>query len=120
MNDDLTSRIVGALLGGTGILAAAFGAHGLERLTDARGLRLWGIAVFIQLVTAPVLLWLSSELAAGRGGRGAAVLLTVGCTLFSGTLYAMSLGAPKILGAVTPLGGLCLAAGWFWLVFAAR
>ena len=45
--------------------------------------------------------------------------LLVGSLLFSGTLYAMALGAPRWLGAVTPLGGLALMAGWLLLARAA-
>lgn len=97
------------MLGSLGIAAAAFGAHGLEKVTDGAGVRLWAIAAAIQLVTAPVLLVLSNR----RDIRPlAAPLLILGVLIFSGTLYAMALGAPRVLGAVTPLGGLCLIAGW--------
>jgi uncharacterized membrane protein YgdD (TMEM256/DUF423 family) len=40
------------------------------------------------------------------------VAFTAGIGVFSGTLYAMALGGPRMLGAITPLGGLCLIAGW--------
>jgi len=40
--------------------------------------------------------------------------------LFSGSLYAMALGAPRWLGAVTPIGGLCFLVGWVILAWAAR
>jgi len=46
--------------------------------------------------------------------RGAAALLLVGAAIFALTLYAMALGAPKWLGAVTPIGGLLMIAGWLW------
>lgn len=49
--------------------------------------------------------------------RAAGWLLLAGVALFSGTLYAMALGAPKGLGAVTPLGGIAFLLGW--LAFAA-
>ena len=35
-----------------------------------------------------------------------------GTVLFSGSLYGLALGGPRILGPVTPLGGLCMMAGW--------
>ena len=44
--------------------------------------------------------------------RWAAVLLLVGVVLFSGSLYALTFGAPRPLGIVTPFGGLALIAGW--------
>jgi uncharacterized membrane protein YgdD (TMEM256/DUF423 family) len=98
-----------AMLGSLGIAAAAFGAHGLEKVTDEPGVRLWAIAASIQLVTAPVLLALSNR----RDIRPlASQLLLLGVLIFSGTLYALALGSPRVLGAITPLGGLCLIAGW--------
>ena len=45
-------------------------------------------------------------------------LLVVGILIFCGTLYAMAFGAPRILGAITPIGGLGLLGGW--LVLAVR
>jgi uncharacterized membrane protein YgdD (TMEM256/DUF423 family) len=110
-------RILAALIGALGILAAAFGAHGLERITDARGVRLWSIAAALELVTAPALLWCSSELREGSLSFWSPLLLGVGLVVFSGTLHAMALGAPKGLGAITPLGGLALAVGWITLGF---
>ena len=53
----------------------------------------------------------------GRG-RGPAAMLLLGAALFAGTLYAMALGGPKWLGAVTPLGGLAMILGWMWLAVA--
>ncbi|HSC89783.1 MAG TPA: DUF423 domain-containing protein [Polyangiaceae bacterium] len=116
---DLWIRLLAVLTGASGIALAAFGSHGLERHTDEKGLRWWAIGVAIQLVTAPVILWCS------RAAREAAVLplapilLALGVVLFSGSLYAMSLGAPRWFGAITPLGGLCLIAGWIALAFRA-
>ncbi len=102
---------IAAVFGASGVLLAAFGAHGLERHTDAAGLRWWAIGVAMQLVTAPVLLALTS-LPETRTRDFAGRALSVGILLFSGTLYAMTLGAPRCLGAITPLGGLSLCAGW--------
>jgi uncharacterized membrane protein YgdD (TMEM256/DUF423 family) len=44
--------------------------------------------------------------------RGAAVLLLMGAAIFSATLYAMAVGAPHWLGAITPIGGTLMIAGW--------
>ena len=44
--------------------------------------------------------------------RAAGWLLVAGIVLFSGSLYALALGAPKGLGAVTPLGGVAFILGW--------
>lgn len=50
---------------------------------------------------------------AGAKSMGlAAALFLVGTLLFSGSLYAMALGGPRVLGAITPLGGLAFMVGW--------
>ncbi len=112
-------KALAAATGASGVLLAAFGAHGLERITDAKGLRWWAIGVALQLVTAPVLLT-SSALPRSRARDAAGALLAVGLVLFSGSLYAMTLGAPRFWGAITPLGGLSLCAGWVLTAFAKR
>jgi uncharacterized membrane protein YgdD (TMEM256/DUF423 family) len=51
--------------------------------------------------------------------RAAGALLLAGIVLFSGSLYALALGAPKWLSALAPLGGAALVFGWLALAFAA-
>jgi uncharacterized membrane protein YgdD (TMEM256/DUF423 family) len=105
----------GAALGIVGIAAAAFGAHGLEKIASPEQVRWWAIAAAIQLVTLPVVLICAARTDRFRPIGGA--LLIGGISLFSGSLYAMALGAPRFLGAVTPLGGLLLMTGWATLAF---
>ncbi|WP_267897102.1 DUF423 domain-containing protein [Henriciella barbarensis] len=45
--------------------------------------------------------------------------MIIGAVIFSGTLYAMALGAPRWFGAITPIGGLGLLAGWALFAVAA-
>jgi len=103
--------LIAGVLGATAIALGAFGAHGLkERLAaipEAAGW--WQTATFYLLTHA---------LAVGalRGGA-AGWLWTIGAAIFSGTLYALALGAPRWLGAVTPLGGSLLIAGWVVLAW---
>ena len=67
-----------------------------------------------------VLVGLSAALIAdGPWLRAAGWLLLAGVALFSGTLYAMALGAPRWLGAVTPLGGAAFLLGWLAFAVAA-
>lgn len=105
-----------AAFGATGVFCAAFGAHGLERHAVEGGLRWWAIAVILQLTTTPALLALAFA-PRGRARALSTVGLSAGIVLFSGTLYAMALGAPRWLGAVTPLGGVLLATGWIVVAF---
>jgi uncharacterized membrane protein YgdD (TMEM256/DUF423 family) len=99
-----------ALLGALGVAGGAFAAHALQG--DPRAAALMGTAASYQLVHV-----LAALLALGRGrpGRAAALLLLVGCALFSGSLAAMALGAPRWLGAVAPVGGTAFILGWLAL-----
>jgi len=108
---------VGAVLGLLGVAAGAFGAHALRGAVSERDLEIWQTGAHYQQVHAVVLA------ALGLCARGstralalASTLFTVGVVVFSGTLYAMVLGGPRLLGAVTPLGGLSLMGGWAALV----
>jgi uncharacterized membrane protein YgdD (TMEM256/DUF423 family) len=112
---------IGAILGGLGVAAGAFGAHGLRTLVSAEDLVIFETGVRYHLIHALAIL--AAAWAAGRfPGRAAAVagwLFVAGIVVFSGTLYAMTLGAPRWLGAVTPLGGVSLIAGWACLAVSA-
>lgn len=104
----------GALLMALATLIGALATHVLRsRLTPA-SFAVLQTAVLYQFVNALGLLILGTL--AGqtslRGLRVATDLLLVGVLLFSGSLYALTLGAPSILGLLTPMGGLCLIAGW--------
>lgn len=108
---------VAAVLGLLGVMAGAFGAHGLRDMVSARDLATWGTAARYQqihavLLAAIALFGARSGVAPSKAIRAATVLLPIGIVIFSGTLYTIVLGGPRILGAVTPAGGLCLMAGW--------
>lgn len=112
--------VAGAALGALAVAAGAFGAHALAaRLTPER-LAIWDTAARYHLVHAVVLVllgalaprWPSPFLSMAGWAFLAGVLI------FGGTLYALALGAPRWLGAVTPLGGLSLIAGWILLAVA--
>jgi uncharacterized membrane protein YgdD (TMEM256/DUF423 family) len=119
-NDSLPGRVlaVGAVLGLLGVAAGAFGAHALRGAVPERDLEIWQTAAHYQQLHAAVLVGVA---ALGRGGltkalRVAAIAFVVGILIFAGTLDAIVLGGPRMLGAVTPIGGLCLMAGWAALV----
>jgi len=110
--------LAAALLGAAGVALGAFGAHGLRARLDARGLEVWETAVRYHLVHAVALLALALSPYAAQL-RTAGWLFAAGIALFSGSLYALALGGPRLLGPVTPLGGLALVAGWLWIARAA-
>jgi uncharacterized membrane protein YgdD (TMEM256/DUF423 family) len=112
--DTLFLRISG-LAGALGVGLGAFGAHGLRGLLERNGTAAtWETAVLYHLVHAAVLLALALS---GRGLRGPFHCILAGIVIFSGSLYILSVTNMRWLGAITPIGGLSMLAGWFWLVF---
>ena len=111
---------LGAAWAGLAVALGAFGAHGLEgRTDDPKALEWWQTAADYHFGHGLALLLF------GLAVHGGAIrsswvgrLFLVGSVIFSGTLYAMALGAPRWFGAITPIGGTALIAGW--VVFAVR
>jgi uncharacterized membrane protein YgdD (TMEM256/DUF423 family) len=106
--------IVAALLGLSGVAAGAFGAHGLRDSVTPRDLENWKTAATYQQVHALLLLIVVAlrSQADAPALRVAGLAGVAGVLVFSGTLYAMVLGAPRWLGAITPVGGLALMLAW--------
>lgn len=107
-----------ALLGGSGVMAGAFGAHALKASVSPQRLTVWQTAVDYQLWHACALLALSlaglalPTLASQPLWQWANRLFVAGTLVFSGSLYALVLSDVGLLGAITPLGGSLLIAGW--------
>ncbi len=114
----MAGRSWGALLCAVAVAAGAFGAHGLESLLDARGLELWETAARYLMYAGLGLMVVevSGRRDAVSGGRLGYRLLLVGALVFSATLFALALGGPRWLGAVTPLGGASMIAGFLLFV----
>ena len=103
--------IAAALSGALAVAAGAFGAHGASGVA-ADWLRTGAQYQMIHAVAALAVLRLEA--------KGPAWLFLAGGAIFAISLYLMALGAPRILGAVTPIGGVLLIAGWLWLAWSAR
>jgi uncharacterized membrane protein YgdD (TMEM256/DUF423 family) len=104
---------ISAVVGFLGVALGAFGAHALKaHLASLNMGDVWEKAVFYHLVHAVVLLYL-----AGRPTfpRLPWCFFLVGIILFSGSLYLLAYTGIRWLGAITPLGGLSLLAGWLTL-----
>jgi uncharacterized membrane protein YgdD (TMEM256/DUF423 family) len=112
---------VGGFFAALAVAAGAFGAHGLADRLEPAALATWETAArylmyaALGLVAVGVLerLWAQRLLYAGGWS------LMAGALVFSGTLFAVALGGPALLGAVTPLGGLLMIAGFLSLTWAA-
>jgi uncharacterized membrane protein YgdD (TMEM256/DUF423 family) len=104
-----------AFAGALGVLLGAFGAHGLRESIEPRLMETFQTAVQYQLIHSLALLLVS--LTMGWLGQSlsfeiSAYAFMAGIILFSGSLYGLVLTEMRWLGPVTPLGGLCLIAGW--------
>lgn len=102
--------MLAALSGAMAIAAGAFGAHWAGK-DVADLLKTGGQYQLVHAVAALV--------AVRMEARGPAWLFVIGGALFAGSLYALALGAPRMVGAVTPVGGVAMIAGWLWLAWAA-
>ena len=109
-----------ALAALSGLLSVGAGAFGAHVITDLKAQDWLKTGAHYQLVHAVAALVALSLTRAGlERMQTVASLFLGGGLIFAGTLYAMALGAPRILGAVTPLGGLGLMAGWSLLAWQA-
>lgn len=109
--------VIAALSGALAVVAGAFGAHGLRGRVAAESLQAWTTASQYHLLHSVVLLALALYAAqSGRTVQWPATLFALGILLFSGSIYALVLTRASWLGPVTPLGGLCLIAGWLALL----
>jgi uncharacterized membrane protein YgdD (TMEM256/DUF423 family) len=102
-----------ALIGFAGVVLGAFGAHGLKSvLTQHNTAAIWETAVLYHLTHAIVLLVVARDEAIHRW---AWFFFVAGITIFSGSLYVLALSNVRWLGAITPIGGICLLLGWIVL-----
>jgi uncharacterized membrane protein YgdD (TMEM256/DUF423 family) len=112
----------GAALMAIAVALGAFGAHALKARVAPEALALWQTAVEYHVWHALGLLatgLIMLQLPDARALRLVAWLFASGILLFSGSLYGLALGAPRVLGVVTPFGGVAFIAGWAVLSIAA-
>ena len=106
-----------------GVLAGAFGAHGLKGVISEESQRVYQTAVFYHLIHGLALLavgWLATVKPEERLVAMTGWWFVSGIILFSGSLYLLSLTGIKKLGIITPVGGVAFLVGWVSLALAAR
>ena len=97
------------------VALGAFGAHGLKNIVSAQQLEWWHTATLYLFIHALGLLLAGLLIRLRYATQITAWLLQIGIIIFAGSLYAMTLGAPLWFGAITPIGGVLMIAGWLWL-----
>jgi uncharacterized membrane protein YgdD (TMEM256/DUF423 family) len=112
---------IGSLSGFLGVGLGAFAAHALKSRLDADLLAIFEVGVRYQMYHAFALLAVAWACTRWPGAilTASGWLFVSGTVLFSGSLYALSLSGVRWLGAITPIGGLALLAGWLCLAWAA-
>jgi uncharacterized membrane protein YgdD (TMEM256/DUF423 family) len=110
---------LGAMSAAVTVTLGAFGAHALKERVSPEDLAIWETAVHYQGLHALALVLFG--LWRNQGGKGCAAGwgFLAGHAIFAGTLYAIVLGGPRWLGAITPIGGTLLIAGWLAFAWAA-
>ncbi|ADI65059.1 DUF423 domain-containing protein [Trichormus azollae] len=107
---------IAAIFGGLSVAAGAFGAHALREKVSERMLEIFDTGARYQMYHALALLLVAILISRVETPPTTLFisgwLFIIGVTIFSGSLYVLSLTGIKSLGAITPLGGLSLMAGW--------
>jgi uncharacterized membrane protein YgdD (TMEM256/DUF423 family) len=114
---------VGAALMALAVGMGAFGAHGLRDRLDAYSMTVYEKAVFYHFVHSLGILLVAllarTSAITPAGQNRVAWLLLIGIIVFSGSLYALAVTGVRMLGAITPIGGLAFIVGWLVLVYEA-
>ncbi|WP_414579363.1 DUF423 domain-containing protein [Anabaena sp. CCY 9402-a] len=114
---------IAAILGGLSVVAGAFASHALRERISERSLEIFDVGARYQMYHALALLLVAVLISRTPSPPTTLIasgwLFIVGIAIFSGSLYALSLTGIKILGAITPLGGVAFILGWGALAIAA-
>lgn len=121
--------IAGSIFGALAVGLGAFGAHwlrdavthwGLDSAEQSRRIEVWEVAVRYQMYHALALLLVglfAKDYPAWQSLHVATWLFIAGVLIFSGCLYALVVTGVKVLGAIVPIGGASLIAGWIAVLY---
>lgn len=107
----------GAVFMALGVMLGAFGAHALKKSLSPEMLEVYKTGVEYQFYHALglLLVGLIRFRIESKWLNWSGIFLIFGILIFSGSLYALSISGIKIVGAITPIGGLAFVAGWICL-----
>jgi len=113
--------MVGAVFMALAVAMGAFGAHALKDRLDEYSQSVYEKAVFYHFVHGIGILLVSllarTGVLSASGTERAGWLMALGIVLFSGSLYALAISGVRVLGAVTPFGGVAFILGWALLAY---
>lgn len=111
--------IIGSLSGLLAVALGAFAAHALKEKLSPDLFNIFEVGVryhFYHALALFVVAWGVGQFP-GANLSPSGWLFVAGTAIFSGSLYALSLTGVRWFGAVTPVGGVCFLAGWFWMAW---
>ena len=120
---NLKATITASILAATSIMLGAFGAHALKELITAERLLTFEVGVRYQMYIAlSLLVFAICEDRFQFEIRLVRILMLAGILLFSGSIYLIAMSDiwglnTKILGPLTPIGGLCIILGWTVFIY---
>lgn len=116
-----TILLLGVLFSGLGVMIGAFGAHGLQKLLESTNrVATFETAVKYQMYHSLALLFLGVlmvQFPQITSLKTTGLLFLIGMLIFSGSLYILCLTGVKWMGAITPIGGVFMIAGWVYLAW---
>lgn len=115
------SIISGAVHGFIAVALGAFGAHALENVLDEYSTDIWNTAIQYQMLHAVALIAVGILMSRPLFGevkklKQAMICFNLGVVFFSGSLFILALSGIKVLGAITPIGGVLFLAGWILVI----
>lgn len=115
------SIISGAVHGFIAVALGAFGAHALENVLDEYSTDIWNTAIQYQMLHAVALIAVGILMSRSLFGevkklKQAMICFNLGVVFFSGSLFILALSGIKVLGAITPIGGVLFLAGWILVI----
>lgn len=112
---------IASIFGGLSVAAGAFASHALKDKLSERALAIFETADRYQIYHALALLLVALLINQTESSHPSLVIagwaFIIGIIIFSGSLYALSLTDIKVLGAITPVGGLAFIIGWGALAY---
>lgn len=111
---------IGAFSGALAVMLGAFGAHGLKEKLSAEMMAIYktGVEYHFYHTLALLAVGIVAMHYPSRALSASGWAFVAGIAIFSGSLYALSMSGIRVLGAITPIGGLCFIAGWVLLAVA--
>jgi uncharacterized membrane protein YgdD (TMEM256/DUF423 family) len=120
------SVTIGTLLLALAVILGAFAAHGLKKVLNEHSLEIFNKGVYYQVIHSFGILFSALLLKDSAGLKRVTILFLAGIICFSGSLYLLAFSFSlsevflKIIGPITPIGGVFFVASWLALLRAYR